>query len=167
MPLSENAFHYRLKAAVHDLITYCGGIEQAGSIAGYGKSTVHRWQDREGTDMPPLLAVVALERHCGRAFVSEVMAGVTGRELSEPVAHLSTQSDILVAHAHVRVSEASLGLAVAEAVADGVVTPAEVAHIDREAALLDRANGDLRAKIASIRARGGEASSLRVMGGAG
>ncbi|MBP1841990.1 hypothetical protein J2046_000234 [Rhizobium petrolearium] len=160
-----DAFLIRLKAAQFDLIEACGGIDRAGDKAGYGKSTVGRWNDRYDPSLMPLTAIAKLEADCGQPFVTEVMASVTGRRLTDPEARPDCSADILVAHAHVRVSEASLGLAVAEAIADGQVTPAEAAEIDREAAALDRATDTLRAKIASIRARHGEKSGLKIVGG--
>lgn len=163
--MDNESFAVRLNAAQYDLIKDCAGVERAARICGYGESTVGRWYDRNKPDVMPLMAVVALEADCGKPHVTEILASVTGRRLTDPENPPETGADLLVAHAHVVNSQAALGMAVAEAASDGQITPAEAAAMDREAAGLDRANDILRAKLASIRAKSGEKSGLTLVGG--
>ncbi|MBB3591705.1 hypothetical protein FHX08_002049 [Rhizobium sp. BK529] len=162
----SDAIHNRLKAAQRDLIDEVGGIERAAKISEYAKSTVGRWRNPRDPELMPMMAVIRLEGDCGRAFVTEVMAGANGRDLSDNIpADAAIVSDLLSAHADVTMRFAELGQVTARAFSDGVVTPAEADEMDRKAAEVDDAVEEERRVLASVKAKGGAAAALKIVGG--
>ncbi|WP_288430232.1 hypothetical protein [uncultured Agrobacterium sp.] len=162
-----DAFIYRVKAAQRDLIERCGGIRRAEEITGFSKSQVGRWNSPNDPDLMPIGVIASLERDCGQALVTSVMAETNGRRLSDPEIERAQDVCLLRNHAELMRQSAELAHTIAGVVADGQVTPSEAASVDRVAAELERAASDLRASIAVIKSRGGQASGLRVVGGEG
>ncbi len=161
-----DAIHIRLKAAQRDLIDEVGGIERAVKVCEYAKSTVGRWRNPLDPELMPMMAVIRLEADCGRALVTEVMAGANGRELSDNIpADANMVSDLLSAHADVTMRVAELGQVTARAFCDGIVTPAEADEMDRAAAEVDDAVERERGVLASVKAKGGAAAALKIVGG--
>lgn len=159
-----DAFLYRLKAAQRDLIDRCGGIARAEAITGFSKSQVGRWNNANDPDLMPLGAVRALEKDCGSPLITTVMAEANGRRLTDPEAEKRAEVNVLSAHAEMMRQAAEVAHSVAMAVADGTVTPAEAATVDRSLAMMERATSEMRSALAVIKARGGEHAALRVVG---
>ena len=160
----SDPFLYRVKAAQRDLIERCGGILRVETISGFSKSQVGRWNNPSDPDLMPIGAVRALEADCGVALVTAVLAEANGRRLSDPGAERAQEVCVMQSHAELMRHAAELANGMAIAIADGQVTPTEAQTVDRLAAGLERAASDLRASLASIKARGGVAAGLRVVG---
>lgn len=160
----SDAFVFRLKAAQFDLIEACGGIERCAEKFNYGKSTVGRWKDRNDPTIMPIPVVKTLEEDCGRPFVTAVMAEANGRRLTDPTVERAIDVSVLTSHADVMRQTSELMNAMALAMEDGRITPTEAHSVDRIASALDRASSNLRASLASIKARGGDKAELRVVG---
>jgi hypothetical protein len=162
-----DAFLYRVKAAQRDLIERCGGIMRVVDKSGYSKSEVGRWNNGSEPDLMPVGAIAALERDCGQALVTAVLAEANGRRLTDPEAARRAEVNVLTSHAELMRQSAELANAIAVAIADGAVTPSEATTVDRVAASLERAASELRASLAVIKADGGAKAELKIVGSEG
>jgi hypothetical protein len=140
--LSEPAM--RLKAATRDLIKHCGGIVRAGEISGYSKSEAGRWGNPGEPSTIPLLAIVRLEADCGVPLVTGVLADLAGHEIAPIDGGRQAATSLMHCQADVMAAAGGVVSTIAGALADGVVTPAEMDLIDRAAAPLTRATAQLR-----------------------
>lgn len=162
MRLSE-AWMYRVKAAQRDLIEACGTVRRIEERFNFGKSTVGRWTNGADPTLMPIEAVVALESECGIPFVTTVLAELQGRRLSDPNEDAAGDVCVMSSHAELLRSAAELTTGMAMAIADGKVTPAEAASIDKVASKMQTAMADMRSALATIKARGGVNASLRLV----
>ncbi|TXI03259.1 MAG: hypothetical protein E6Q76_14050 [Rhizobium sp.] len=160
----DDAFLYRIKAAQRDLISRCGGIMRVVELTGFSKSEVGRWNNGADPDLMPVGPIVVLEKDCGYALVTGVLADVNGRRLTDPEDDRRAGMGLMSALAEVQRQIGELVTAAGAAIADGFVTPTEGASIDRPAANAERAISDLRAAVAVIKAQGGVKAGLRVVG---
>lgn len=158
-----DAFLYRVKAAQRDLIERCGGIARAELITGFSKSQVGRWNNPNDPDLMPIGAVRALEADCGAPLITRVMAEANGRRLSDPDEDRKADASIMVAHAELMLQSAELSRSMAAAIGDGHVSPSEATSVDRIASSLEKAASDLRASLATVKARGGEKAALSIV----
>lgn len=159
-----DAFLYRVKAAQRDMIERCGGIARAEAITGFSKSHVGRWNNPNDPDLMPLGAVRALEKDCGQPLITAVMAEANGRRLTDPEEERRAEVGVLTIHSEKMRMSAEVSYAMAQAIADGNISPAEATIVDRALAQEDRVNAEMRAALAVIKARGGEKAPLRVVG---
>lgn len=150
----STAWQHRIKSAQRDLISRCGGIERAAEITSFGKSNVGRWNSPTDPDLMPLNAVLALEADAGVALVTSVMAGLNGRRLAEPDSDGRGPAAVFAMHAEAVRAAGDLMSAGAQAFADGVLTPAEMAVLDRAAGHVEVALGELRKAIGHGKADG-------------
>jgi hypothetical protein len=156
---NANARHFLLKAKQRDLIAAAGGIERAAAVCSYGKSTVGRWANADNSELMPLDAIFALEEETGRFDMSEAITQARGRSVAE-VEATAANGSVMTAHAEAVVSMGELMTEGAIAFADGKLTPAESAQIDRALAKLQNAATEYRKILAGARAAGG----LKVVG---
>lgn len=163
MSFSEAWFH-RVKAAQRDLIKRNGGIERAAEITSISKSHMGRMNNPADGELLPLAAVVMLEADCGQPLVTAVLAETNGRRLTDPEAERAADVSVLSMHAELMRQSAELANGMAIAIADGRVTPAEAQSVDRICSSLQAATSELRAALAAIKAKGGAAAALRVVG---
>ncbi|MFD1328270.1 phage regulatory CII family protein [Mycoplana ramosa] len=163
----SDATMYRLKAAQRDLVEACGGVMRAAEKCGYSKSNVGRWFDPNDPTLMPLPAVITLEAECQRPFVTAVMAEANGRRLADPHQERAADVSVLTSHAEVMRQASELMNAMALAMEDGRITPAEATTVDRIASALDTASANLRSSLATVKARQGAAARLHVVGGEG
>ncbi|MBZ5760257.1 hypothetical protein LAV84_06810 [Rhizobium sp. VS19-DR104.2] len=159
-----DGFLYRVKAAQRDLIERCGGIMRVVEKSGYSKSEVGRWNNGAEPDLMPVGAIVVLERDCGYSLVTSVLAETNGRRLTDPDVAMKAEVSVLTSHSEVMRHAAEVANALAVAISDGHVTPSEATTVDRSLGGLQRATDNMRASLAVIKAGGGVASSLRVVG---
>ncbi len=160
----DDAFLYRIKAAQRDLINRCGGIMRVVDLTGFSKSEVGRWNNAGDPDQMPLGPIVVLEKDCGYALVTGVLADANGRRLTDPEEDRRAGMSLMSALAEVQRQIGELVTAAGAAIADGFVTPTEGASIDRPAAKAEQAISDLRAAVAVIKSQGGVKAGLRVVG---
>lgn len=161
MPISE-AWFYRVKSAQKDLIERCGGIVRAADKCSSSKTEVGRWNNQTDPDIMPIPAVLQLEADCGVPLVTAAMADLNHRRLADPDEFAAANASVMAAHAEVVVQFGELIAKTAIAFSDGKLTPAELAGMDRNAAALERALGELRKSAAVGRGLGG----LSLVGGA-
>jgi len=152
----ETKSFYRLKAAMHDLIDRAGGIERAADVCGYSKSAVGRWHCRHADDLMPIAAVLALEIDSGSPLVTRTMCGLHGLECTTAA---SDETHVMNAYVDVTAKTAGLNGEVAAAMADGVMTPAEITRIEKAASDTAQAVETLRGSLASASGK-----PLRVVG---
>ncbi|MCO5734106.1 hypothetical protein [Rhizobium sp. SSA_523] len=160
----NDAWMYRMKAAQRDLIEACGTVRRVEEKYAYGKSTIGRWSNPLDATLMPLNAVVALEADCGIPFVTQVLAELSGRRLTDPEEERAAEVCVMASHAELMRQTAELANSIAMAIADGKVTPTEAHTVDRVAANLQTATSDVRAALASIKSKGGVPAALRVVG---
>lgn len=156
---NSNARHFLLKAKQRDLIAAAGGIERAAAVCSFGKSTVGRWANGESPELMPLEAIFALEEETGRFDMSEAIAAARGRRFSDSETQPANGS-LMSAHADAVVRMGELMSEGAMAFADGQLTPAESAQLDRSLAKVAEAVSDYRRILAGAKAAGG----LKVVG---
>ena len=150
---------FRVKAATRDLVRHAGGLVRAGEICGYGKSSVDRWGSTDHTECIPIGAALLLEAETGAPLVTAAMAEINGRGLGpKPVD--DGGGHFLAAHIDLARQSAEYQATVADATADGVITPNEQKAIEREAADVHRAAARVQDAVAGA---GGEA--IRLVGG--
>lgn len=152
---NANVRHFRLKAALRDLIVAAGGVERTAEMLTMGKSTVGRWQDADAKDFPTVAAVAMLEAECGRTDVTRVMAELAGLKVGDKVRPAGGNADIMASHAEAVTQAAALMAEGAMAFSDNRVTPAEASSMDRAALRLQEAIGEYRSELARIRSAGG------------
>lgn len=160
-----DAWFLRVKSATQDLVKACNGVINAGEIALVSKSEVSRWQSATDSSIIPLPAMLALESHCNRPFVTTVLAELNGRRLTdgEETAEASAAC-VIRSHATVMAKGADLHGTIAVAMSDQVITPTEAALADRKAADLINSLSDFRQNLAKVRA--GEAPASNPIAGA-
>lgn len=157
--ISDNA-HNRLKAAQKDLVSRCGGIERAANIAGYSPSQMHRFSDTKAApDLMPLHVALILEAECGVPYVTSAMAEINGHKLAAPEANgaetINVEREVFQCNTEVMRQFGTLIAAVAEGLADGKLTPAELDRIARQTAPLRELLAKLELALANGRASGG------------
>ncbi len=152
---NANARHFRLKAALRDLIAACGGIERTAALSTLGKSTVGRWQDPDAKDFPNVAIVAALEAECGVPSVSRAMAELAGLPVGTRSADIGQDGCIMASHAQTVGQAAQLMAEGAMAFADNHVSPSEANALDRVAQKLERDLSEYRKILAGIRGEGG------------
>lgn len=158
-----DAFQYRLLAAQRDLIERCGTVERVAEKCGYSKSEVGRWRGGANPEFMPVGVIALLEGDCGHAMVTSVLAEANGRRLTDPELERVADVNVLTAHAAMLISQAEAMTALAQAIADGHVTPNEAFIVDRKLAEQERTTSDLRAALAVVKSRGGDKTALKVV----
>jgi hypothetical protein len=149
--ISDTWFN-RIKAATRDLVKACGGVERSADLAHVGKSTVARWYSLKDEDIIPISAVLSLEADCDMPFVTQIMADLNGRSLTDQDAVRDTAGCLTTGHNNLMGKFAELTTELVAAKADGVVTPAEAEVLDRKAAEMERAASDMRQTLAAKKA---------------
>lgn len=144
----------RIKAATRDLVKACGGVVRAGEIALVSKTEVSRWQAPGSPDLITIPATLALEADCGLPLVTQVMADMSGRRLSDPDADQRQQACLATNIAETLRKSAEVMTSYAAAIADGVVTAAEAEVIDRVAGELGTNVLSMRNNLAAVKAAG-------------
>mgnify|MGYP001809559024 FL=1 len=106
------------KALARQLIKACGGLEEAASACGVGKSQLGRYQDPAEPSTMTAAVIADLEAYCGSAIYSGSLLAAMAREAVAP-AVLRDEAEEAV--------EATAGLqaAIRLAMQDGTVSPRE------------------------------------------
>lgn len=165
--MHSEAWFHRVKAAQRDLIKLVGGIERAAEISSVSTSQIGRMNNVRDTDLMTISVVYALESECGVPIVTQAMAELNGRRLSDPDAEQRANLDVIMASAEMMQRFGSLIATTGRAIADGFVTPTEAIPIDRELANIERVIPGFRQALAAIIASGGGKAELRVVAGEG
>lgn len=151
---NANARHFLLKAKQRDLIAAAGGIERAAEICSFSKSAVGRWANPDSHELMPLDAIFSLEEETGRVDMSEAIASARGRRFAD-VEATAANGSVMAAHAETVVRMGELMTEGALAFADGQLTPAESARIDRALSKVEEGLGEYRRILAGAKASGG------------
>lgn len=153
--ISDGWFH-SVKAAQRDLIKRSGGIVRAAELATTSPTQMGRYNNPTDPDLMPINVVLALEADSGTALVTAVMATLNGRRLTEAETDGAGPGAVFARHAETVRKAGELMSAGAAAFADGKLTPAEMALIDRLAGEVEAALALLRKDIGNGKAQGGE-----------
>ncbi|MBY2911383.1 hypothetical protein [Rhizobium leguminosarum] len=162
--MSSDAWFHRIKSAQRDLIKLVGGIERAAEISSVSPSHIGRMNNARDVDMMPLSVVYALESECGVPVVTQAMAELSGRRLSDPDAELKAHIGVIASYSGVLQKAAALMATGAAAIADANVTFTEAHAMDRDAAELERGISGFRQALAVVKASGGGRAELKVVG---
>lgn len=163
--MMNDAWFYRIKAAQRDLVKIAGGIERVVEITSTSKSHVGRWNNPADPDLMPLNAVMMLEAETGQPLVTSVMASVNGRRLSDPDGGGGEDHALIARFGSAARQAGELISTGMRAMADGRVTDAEKAEIDREAGKLERDLSKLRMSVAGGLGEGGTDTRIRIVAG--
>ena len=146
----RDEFFFRIKTATRSLVKLIGTNEDAGAVAGVGKSQMHRWCDPNTGDLITLSAAMKLEAETGMSCITEVMAAQNGHHL---VSADGTRVPTCVVSGFAGVADefGDLATRVANALADGVISPNE--HTSISDALSKLAHAVAKAQGASGRIR--------------
>lgn len=165
---SENeAWFHRIKAAQRDLIKLCGGLDRCVELTSISRSHLGWMQNAADGEIMPIPAVLALEADCGQPLMTSVMAGISGRRLTDPDEEQAVSACVLSTYAEYKRDDAELGVEVALSMADGDFTPSEITRADRKAAKVQEKLSDFRAALASGKAIGGPRPSCAWSGRSG
>lgn len=159
-----DALRSRIFCAQRDLIERSGGYKRAMEKTGRSKSEVNRWQGGADQDFMPPIAVAILENDCGYAIVTAVMAEASGRRLTDPDNERQLNVNVMAAYAQKLRHQAETANTFATIIEDGEITPTEATLLDRKFADEEAALANSRAAVAVIKAKGGTASALKVVG---
>ncbi|KAA0678112.1 phage regulatory CII family protein [Roseomonas genomospecies 6] len=120
-----------LKAAVHELIVACGGLERAAEIARVRKAQLFRYTDDSDDNADchmPADIVAALERYCDLPLVTEWLAAEHGSALL-PLALSPSEETIPQDVAEIAEHASKLFHEFARASTDGTIDAAEAARM--------------------------------------
>lgn len=146
----------RIKAAQNQLISACGSVDDIlDEFPGLGRTSLFNWKDIDHKALMPLDVVIKLEAHCGRPILTEALAEIAGRRLSDADPTVFDSTSVMTRHADAIIQASQLMSVGAAAFADGRVTPNEATAIDRAAASVEDSIAEYRKALAGIRAEGG------------
>lgn len=159
-----DALRSRIFCAQRDLIERAGGYKRVMDKTGRSKSEVNRWQGGADQDFMPPLAIAILENDCGYAIVTAVMAEASGRRLTDPDNERQLNASVMAAYAKKLRCQAESANTFAAIIEDEEITVTEAQMFDRKLADEETALANTRATVAAIKAKGGTASQLKVVG---
>lgn len=150
---------YKIKAATRDLVKIVGGVQRAADIASTSGATISRWQSANHPEIITIAAALALETDGGIPLITEALAAVHGRTLSD--AEHDAGYSVLEQHAEFAERAMEAVTASSRAIADLKITPAEAASVVQELRdLIAVANR----KIAGLSAIAASGETLKVVG---
>lgn len=127
-----------LKKAVREAVTLLGGIDGVAPLVDRTRSTVGRWVNINDCDMPPMDAAFAIDQalvFTGRPpMVARCLARLLGATLVSGTTESATAINLLSAHGNIVREGGDVQVAIAEALADGTIDPAERNKIRNEIA---------------------------------
>jgi hypothetical protein len=142
----------RMKAAQRDLIKACGGIERSAEVAEQSTAQIGRCNNAETDDLLSARAKAKLEADCGYPWVTRVELQMLGFEIHQNVGVSADRAGDVHSTTSRVVAEASdVMRAYSVALADGKITPADIAILQKELGELAHAVEEARmAGAASI-----------------
>lgn len=155
MSTISEAWFFRMKAATRDLFARCGTLARCAEITSLSDSQLSRWQSIGSPEIISIPAAMLLEADCGAPLVTAVMADLHGRRLSDAEASGAAASCLFRDYGALARQFGEVAASMADALADGTVTPTEAERVDRFARELDVGLDRLRQSLAGVRAAGG------------
>lgn len=134
-----DADFYRLKAAMADLVSRCGGQARAAEIVGLAQSTISTICQRDNPAMLSLAAKLALERDCGEPAVTRVEAELLGFRLERASPPAPAEACAFGANASVMQEVGDLCRVFSQSVSDGRYSRTDALTVGRELAQLRQA----------------------------
>jgi hypothetical protein len=129
-----------MKAGHRDLIAACGGIERTSELLDMSIAHVGRWNNAEADDLINPRAKAKLEAECGYPWVTRVELLWLGFEIQERAPESSARAgDVHSATSRVVAEASDVMRAYSEALADGKITPSDIAVLQKELGELARA----------------------------
>ncbi|HEV7251399.1 MAG TPA: hypothetical protein VGN93_30860, partial [Shinella sp.] len=111
----------------------------------------------------PIPMVLALEAECQQAPVTEVMANVNGRRLTDPEEDRIAAACFLATYSEKRRQGAVVDTEVAIAMSDGKLSPSELQRLRREAGKERDAISEFCAVLDGAIATGGAKATLKIV----
>lgn len=135
-----DADFYRLKAAMADLVSRCGGQKRAAELVGLAQSMISYVCQRDNPAMLSLAAKLTLERECGVPVVTQIEAELLGHRLERdgPLV-LPASEGPFDAHAAVMIEVGDLCRTFSQAVGDGKYSRTDALTVGNDLAELRRA----------------------------
>lgn len=134
-----------MKAAQRDLIAACGGIERTADLLDMSIAHVGRWNNPETDDLMNPRAKAKLEAECGHPWVTRAELRSLGFEIHRSVPVSSGRAGDVHGTTSRVVAEASdVMRAYSDALADGKITPSDIAILQKELGELARAVEEAR-----------------------
>lgn len=148
----RDAWFFRMKAAQRDLIKACGGIERSAEIAEQSIAQIGRCNNAETDDLLSARAKAKLEADCGYPWVTRVELQALGFEVHQTaVVNSDRAGDVHGTTSRVVAEASDVMRAYSDALADGKITPADIAILQKELGELAHAVEEARmAGAASI-----------------
>lgn len=149
---------FRIKAATRDLVKVCGQLDRASEIACVSTSTMSRWQGAGSPEVITIAAALALEAECGMPLVTEAMAALHSRALTDSDAQRSSKGTVI---SHFAAAIAAFGAFTkvgGDAIADSNLTATEIE-------MMRRALAEIRPVVEQLDCALAAARSPKVVGG--
>lgn len=138
-----------IKAATRDLVRFVGGLKRAQEITGLATSTLSRWQRTDEPDLINLMATIALEKECGIPAVTEVMAGVHDRSLTDSGAGQGA-APVMDQYSDLSSGFADFTKDFTDSISDLNISLTEAELLDRNAGGIENILRDFRKTLAAI-----------------
>lgn len=155
--MHRDEWFYRIKTATRALVKFIGTQDDAGAVAQVSQSQIQRWVDPRQPDLITLSAAMKLEAETGMSCITEVMAAQNGHHLVNADG-TRVPSCVVTGFAGVADEFGDLATRVAEALADGTISPNEHTAISDALASLAQAVAKAQGASGRIRAVAGERS---------
>lgn len=154
-PVLSVSARNRLKLAAKELRELTGlTLVEIGERTGVSKSQWHHYEALDAPDLIPVHVYLPLELHLGQAPVTRALAAMNGLSvMTETQAEERARIADLMVQAARETGEALTALA--EASADGHISPNEAKRVDAEYADVERIASKVRTFVASILPRRG------------
>lgn len=144
----------RMKAAQRDLIKACGGIERSAEIAEISAAQIGRCNNTETDDLLSARAKAKLEADCGYPWVTRAELQLLGFDIHKTAAINSDQvADVHSTTSRVVAEASDVMRAYSLALADGKITLADIAMLQKEL-------GELALAVEDARMAGAAATAL-------
>lgn len=155
----------RIKSAQRALIERAGGIRCAAEFTGLSTGQMGNFNNRDHPAVMTLPVIAVLEAEAGVPFVTAALAELNGHRLAAPGAAGDSQADVTAdvfrCNNAIMGKVGALTMAVADALADGQLTPNELSFISRQTAPVRELLANLDMALARGTADGGQVVTLK------
>jgi hypothetical protein len=147
--------YLRLKTATKELTEAAGGATRAASVArpGIEAGRLSRYGNPHEALFAPLDVIADLEAECGEPVVTRALAELAGYQLVPRTGKTPSGEHLAKVFGTVAGEMGEMLRQTGAAVADGRITAAEIAAIDRTAAQTETTLASLRADLARVATR--------------
>ncbi|MDF1606978.1 hypothetical protein PZ897_02175 [Hoeflea sp. YIM 152468] len=155
----------RIKSAQRALIERAGGIKCSAEFTGLSTGQMGNFNNRDHPAVMTLPVVAVLEAEAGVPFVTAAMAELNGHRLAAPGSDggdkAKLTADVFRCNNAIMSKVGALTMAVADALADGQLTPNELSFISRQTAPVRELLASLDMALARGAADGGQVVAFK------